>query len=277
MCIGNLPLSGGTRLRAQPDPTPAGAPLVTVITAVFNGRDCLAECIDSVSRQDYPNIEHIILDAGSKDGTVEILRDYQDKVALWLSEPDGGVYDAWNKGLDLARGEWMAFLGADDRYRPGAISTYMDLARRNPDAEFLSSRAQLDHPSGYSPVFGGPWEWPAFAKRMTTVHVGSLHRRSLFERHGKFDTSYRIAGDYEFLLRPRDGLRTAFTPTTTVTMRAGGLSDSTAGLYEARRAKTEGGVRGRTAAAADLRVAVARFHARRVFLGIRSALLPLAK
>jgi hypothetical protein len=101
---------------------------------------------------------------------------------------------------------------------------------------------------------------------MTTVHVGSLHRRSLFDRYGKFDPSYRIAGDYEFLLRPRESLRAAFTPAVTVTMGAGGVSDSTAGLYEARRAKLATGVRGPVAAAVDLRLAVIRFHVRRLFL-----------
>jgi glycosyltransferase involved in cell wall biosynthesis len=248
--------------------------LVTVITAVLNASDCIAGCIESVLSQDYPNIEHIILDGGSSDDTLDVIRSYEDRLALWISEPDKGVYDAWNKGLDFARGEWIAFLGADDIYRAGAISEYMNLARRNPDAEFLSSRAQLQHPSGYAPVFGGPWEWPAFAKRMTTVHVGSLHRRSLFGTYGKFDDSYRIAGDFEFLLRPRDRLRTAFTPAITVTQRAGGISDSTAGLYEARRAKVHTGVRTKLSAALDLQAAVSRFHVRRMILMLRSGLVP---
>jgi glycosyltransferase involved in cell wall biosynthesis len=247
-------------------------PLVTVITAVYNGEDCIANCIESVLNQDYPNIEHIILDGGSEDGTVAIVRGYEGKIALWLSEPDAGVYDAWNKGLGLARGEWIAFLGADDCYLPNAISTYVELARRTPEAEFLSSRAQLSHPTGYAPVFGSSWEWPRFSKTMTTIHVGTMHRRSLFERYGRFNAAFKIAGDYEFLLRPRGELRTAFSPATTVVMRAGGLSDSTAGLYEARRARVDAGVRAPLVAAVELRFAVLRFHARRLFLAARSAL-----
>jgi hypothetical protein len=263
MALGNTALSGGLRTLGPLASALPGLPLVTVVTAVLNGRDCLVGCVESVLGQDYPNIEHILLDAGSSDGTVDVLAKYGDKVALWISEPDKGVYDA--------------FLGADDRYRPGAVSAYMELARANPDAEFLSSRAQLEHPTGYAPIFGGPWRWPAFSKRMTTVHVGALHRRSLFERYGNFDDSYKIAGDYEFLLRPREKLRAAFTPAVTVAMGAGGVSDSTAGLYEARRAKVGAGVRNAAAAAADLRVAVARFHARRVFLAARSTVLPKTK
>jgi len=262
--------SGGYRLCKAINPAVASEPLVTVITAVFNGNDCLANCIESVLSQDYPQVEHIILDGGSNDGTVETIRRYEDRLALWISEPDSGVYDAWNKGLQLARGEWIAFLGADDIYLAGAISTYMKLARENPEAEFLSSQARLDHPTGYAPVFGGPWEWPRFATAMSTIHVGTMHRRSLFERYGEFDTSYRIAADYEFLLRPREQLLTAFSPATTVVMRAGGLSDSTAGLYEARRAKISSGVRSTPMAALQLRQAIVRFHLRRMYLKARA-------
>jgi glycosyltransferase involved in cell wall biosynthesis len=252
-------------------------PLVSVITAVFNGEDCIASCIESVLHQDYPNIEHIIVDGGSTDGTVAILRKYEDQVALWQSEPDHGVYDAWNKGLDLAHGEWIAFLGADDLYLPGAISTYIELAQKNPDAEFLSSRARLDHSSGYSPIFGGPWEWSRFATAMSTIHVGTMHHKKLFNRFGKFDTSYRIAGDYEFLLRSRDSLQAAFTPAVTVIMRAGGLSDSTAGYLEVRRAKVRAGVRSPFVALLDWTRSILRFYLRRMFLKVRYKLICLVK
>lgn len=260
------PTSGGTRLLGSAAAASFDLPLVSVITAVFNGHEHIAACIESVLSQDYPNVEHIILDGGSTDGTVRILRGYNGRIAFWKSEPDKGVYDAWNNGLELARGEWIAFLGADDMYLPGAISTYIDLARQNPKAEFLSSRARLDHETGYSPVFGGRWEWPRFARAMSTIHVGTMHRRSLFTQFGQFDTSYRIAGDYEFLLRAQEALRTAFTPAITVVMRAGGLSDSTAGLYEAFRAKRATNARSPLAAAIDLRRAILRFHVRRMFL-----------
>ena len=258
--------SGGTRTNEKSAPTDFQRPLVTVITAVFNGADCIGDCIESVLLQDYPGIEHIILDACSTDGTIDILRSYDDRLALWVSEPDHGVFDAWNKGLELAQGEWVAFLGADDRFLPGAVREFMDLADRNPEAEFLSSRARLDHPSGYAPVFGGPWEWPRFTRRMTTVHVGSMHRKALFSEYGKFDASYRIAGDFEFLLRARGDLRTAYTPAITVVMKAGGLSDSTKGLHEAKRAKLQTGVRSHLRAQTDLLLDTARFHLRRTLI-----------
>ena len=261
--------SGGMRTRGRSPLADSKRPLVTVITAVFNGADCIGDCIESVLFQDYPNVEHIILDARSTDGTIDILRAYDDRLALWVSEPDHGVYDAWNKGLRLAQGEWISFLGADDRFLPGAVREFMDLAEGNPEAEFLSSRARLDHPSGYAPVFGGPWKWPHFTRRMTTIHVGSMHRKALFARYGQFDASYRIAGDFEFLLRAQGDLRTAYTPAITVVMKAGGLSDSTKGLHEAKRAKLQSRVRSPLRAHADLLLDTARFHLRRTLIRLR--------
>jgi glycosyltransferase involved in cell wall biosynthesis len=266
-------LSGGKRLNGDLAENKPDLPLVTVITAVFNAEAMLDGCLQSVLSQDYPNIEHIIVDGASTDGTLSLLRRYESQIALWISEPDKGVYDAWNKGVALARGEWIAFLGADDIYLPGAVSTYMELSRRHPGAEFLSSRAKLDHPTGYSPTFGGPWEWPRFATAMTTIHVGTFHHRELFRRYGSFNIAYRIAGDFEFMLRAKGRLKTAFTPETTVIMRAGGVSDSTAGLYEAKRAKIEAGVRTPLHAEIELRRAIVRFHARRVYLSSRARML----
>lgn len=265
--------SGGYRKNQDTAPLIQSEPLVSVITAVFNGNDCIAKCIESVISQDYPYVEHIIVDGGSKDGTVETIRRYGDRLALWISEPDSGVYDAWNKGLQLARGEWIAFLGADDVYLPHAIGTYMKLAKENSEAEFLSSRARLDHITGYAPTFGGPWEWPRFSRAMSTVHVGAMHHRKLFDRYGDFDTRYRIAGDYEYLLRARNTLRTAFTPAVTVVMRAGGLSDSTAGLYEARQAKIENGIASAPVADFQMRLFVSRFYIRRAYLKARALLI----
>lgn len=272
--MNNLPhsLSGGYRLHQERQPDAKDERLVSIITAVFNGNEFIADCLESVLLQDYPFIEHIVVDGGSEDGTIDTLHRYDDSLALWISEADGGVYDAWNKGLKLARGEWIAFLGADDVYSAGAVSAYMRLAKQNPDAEFLCTQARLVHPTGYSPVFGGPWEWPRFSTAMTTIHVGTMHRRSLFETYGEFDRTYRIAGDYEYLLRAGKRLRSAFAPITTVLMRSGGLSDSTAGLREAKRAKLAAGVRSSLKAEVELRCAIVRFHLRKRYLKLRALL-----
>jgi len=243
-------------------------PLVTVITAVLNGVGTINNCIESVVRQDYPNIEHIVLDGGSSDGTIDVLRQCDDRIALWRSEPDRGIYDAWNKGLLEARGEWICFLGADDEFLPGAVSAYMALAAKNPQAEYLSSKVKVLHSSGYVRILGSPWTWRNFSKAMCTFHVGNMHRRSLFDRLGMYDTSYRIVADYELLLRARDQLNTAYMPVITAIMRAGGVSGTRKALEETARAKVETGGRSKVLAAVELHMANAKYLLR----PLRSAL-----
>ncbi len=253
---------GGQRLKGILAKGGVELPLVTVVTAVFNGQPHVAGCLESVLTQDYPNIEHIILDGGSTDGTLDVLRQYDDRVAFWKSEPDKGVYDAWNKGLALAQGEWIAFLGSDDEYLPGAIRAYMELAVQSPNADYLTSHIRWQHSAGYSRQQGGPWSWPLYSRYMCSAHVGSMHRRRLFYKYGQFDLSYKITADYEFLLRPRGALRTAFLPQTTIMMRAGGVSDSTAALHEASRAKIHTGGRARWTALPELALALCKYRAR---------------
>jgi glycosyltransferase involved in cell wall biosynthesis len=234
-------------------------PLVTVVTAVYNGQPHVTQCLESVLRQDYPNIEHIVIDGGSGDGTVEVLRRYEDRLALWKSEPDLGIYDAWNKGLREARGEWICFLGIDDEFLPGAISAYMVLAATNLQAEYLTSQVKVVDSSGYQRIMGGPWTWKQFSRWMCTAHAGSMHRRSLYQRLGTYDTSYRIVADYELLLRARDQLNTAYMPIITVIMKDGGVSRTRMALVEQARAKIAGGGRNRLLTTLELHFANAKY------------------
>ncbi len=264
--------SGGYRLKGTLAKSTTERPLVTVVTAVFNGQPHVAGCLESVLSQDYPNIEHIILDGGSNDGTIEVLRQYDNKIAFWKSERDKGVYDAWNKALLEAHGEWICFLGIDDEFLPGAVSAYMALAAKNPQAEYLCSKVKWVDPSGNERIIGRPCTWRKFLRFMCALHVGSMHSKRLFERYGQFDTSYRISADYEFLLRPRADLRTAFLPAVTVLMRAGGISDSIKALYEANRARLETGGLTKALSFFDLGLAVTKYKARPVTSLVRNTL-----
>lgn len=254
-------LCGGLRMRGTLARGAPGQPLVSVITASFNARKHIADCIQSVQLQDYRNIEHIIIDGGSIDGTVDVLRSFDKIIALWRSEPDKGIYDAWNKGLVEARGEWICFIGADDELLPGAISAYMRLAAEYPEAEYLSSRIRYVHSSGYvNPAHGKPWSWPRFSRSMCVAHPGSMHRRSLYERLGEYDISYRTAADYELLLRAGAALRAAFMPAVTATMRGGGASDRAIALKEAYRARVITGQRNRLLARVELWKELVKFR-----------------
>lgn len=253
---------GGQRCKGLLTKGSPGQPLVTVITAVLNSHQSMARCLQSVLNQDYPNIEHLVFDGASTDGTVDVLRKYDDKIALWRSEPDRGVYDAWNKALLEAHGEWICFLGADDEFLPGAVGKYMALAASNPQAEFLSSKFRLILGSGYVRTLGSPWTWEKFSRTMCTGHAGTMHRRSLFDRLGTYDTSYRVVGDYELLLRARHQLNVAYMDVITVSMRDGGVSRTRKALAERAVAQVTTGGRNRAVTAIDLFIANAKYFLR---------------
>jgi glycosyltransferase involved in cell wall biosynthesis len=206
----------------------------------------LQATIDSLERQTFRDFEHIVLDGASTDGTVRLLEQNSSRIDSWISEPDSGVYNAWNKGLDRARGKWIAFLGADDAYLPNALDEYARWITSWPgqDVQYVSARVDLVKNGNVVRTIGSAWSWPRFSRFMTVAHVGSMHHRSLFEEYGRYDESYRSAADYELLLRPRERLRAAFFDRSTARMQLGGISNANiqVALAEQERVKrTTGG------------------------------------
>jgi glycosyltransferase involved in cell wall biosynthesis len=222
-------------------------PLISVVTASFNSAATIARAIRSVVSQSYRDFEYLVVDGASSDGTVGILQGFDEQIDYWRSEPDAGIYDAWNKGLRLARGRWIAFLGADDEYLPHALADYARLLASHDEGtlQYVSSRVELTRNGRRFRTVGKAWQWPKFSRYMCVSHVGSLHHRTLFEQYGEFDPAYRITGDYELLLRARGNLRAAFLPSTTARMAYGGVSTSepVATLLETTRAKRISGGR----------------------------------
>lgn len=181
-------------------------PMISIIVAVMNGEANLQACIDSVATQSYPICELIIIDGGSNDGTVNILKKNDAKVAHWISEPDRGIYDAWNKGLAQAKGDWMCFLGADDCLWDSQVLEGIapHLVKAYPDSRIVyGTLAVIDESGSVVCMIDQPWESAKsrFFFAMSIPHPGMLHHRSLFDSHGQFDESFQIAGDYELLLR----------------------------------------------------------------------------
>ncbi len=210
------------------NPSSNTVPQVTIITAVYNAEKYLNDCIKSVQNQSYKDFEYIIIDGGSTDGTVDIIKQHHELITCWISEPDRGIYDAWNKGLSLAKGKWITFIGADDLLYPDALQTYIQHIVAHPrqhELEFVSSRIELVH-ENLLPIrtVGDAWVWERFRKEMCTWHVGTFHSINLFTKYGKFDPAYKSAGDYELLMRPKDKLIASFINQTTVKMRLGGIS-----------------------------------------------------
>jgi glycosyltransferase involved in cell wall biosynthesis len=178
-------LVGGLRFQNKIKQSSSNAPLVTIITATFNAASHLPRTIQSVRELTYKNIEWIVVDGGSTDQTVELIIKNEDVIDYWVSEPDEGIYDAWNKGVEKANGEWIAFLGAGDVYKPEAITNYVDAIQASVSKpNFASSRVQLVNDAGLVlREWGSCFDWTKFIKFMNIAHVGSLHHKELFEKY----------------------------------------------------------------------------------------------
>ena len=224
---------------------PNTLPLISLIIAVYNGKATLQQCLDSVVQQTYGNIELIVIDGGSTDGTVDILIANAEHISYWVSEPDRGIYNAWNKALAQAHGEWICFLGADDFLWDAQVLERMavQLLLVPADIHVAYGQIMLLNNDGVElyPV-GQPWEEvkERFKQVMCVPHPAVMHRRSLFEQHGNFDESFRIAGDYELLLRELKTADAFFIPGIVLTaMRQGGVStDPTNTLFSLREVRS---------------------------------------
>jgi glycosyltransferase involved in cell wall biosynthesis len=218
-------------------------PFISIITATYNAGLCLERLIKSIIPQKTQGIEFIIIDGDSIDGTLSIIKQYQEYVDHFISEPDNGIYDAWNKGIKVATGEWIMFLGADDQLVVDAIKNYRQFIQMATETvDFISSRVQMiDKDGKLIRIKGWIFEWPLFLKEMTVAHPGALHSKRLFQRYGNFDTTYKIVGDYEFLLRPGISLKARYMDKVTVLMSEEGVSDSPAAIMEHYRATTTTG------------------------------------
>ncbi len=210
-------------------------PLVSIITVTFNIIDnnrakTFQQCLRSVQNQTYANIEHIVIDGNSKDGTLQLLEKYKEKGWItYISEPDTGIYDAMNKGIKKARGKYIAFLNSDDYYhgktgieesvraleKTGAAFSYAPVIIRDPKDNHIMYEHTHMHPK-ITNVY----------TLMPFCHQSMLTRKSVIETEGMFDTRYQSAGDYELTLRLcLKEYESVLIDTRFVTFRFGGMSD----------------------------------------------------
>ena len=228
-------------------------PLITIIIAVFNGGKTLQQCIDSIVQQSYSNKQLIIIDGNSTDGSVELLQANDQSISYWVSEPDSGIYNAWNKGLMQANGEWICFLGADDYFWDSDVLEKMSqqLVKLPADINIAYGKIMLLSENG-NELYSTGEVWSnvkqRFKQLMSIPHPGTMHRWSLFEQHGYFDESFRIAGDYELLLRELKTADAAYIPDIiSVGMLQGGISsnpqNTLSQLYEVRRVQQKHGLK----------------------------------
>lgn len=200
-------------------------PLVSIITVVFNGANHIEETITHVLGQTYPNIEYIIIDGGSTDGTVDIIKKYELRLAYWTSRPDKGLYYAMNDGLKQARGQIIGLINADDFYDVNAVEEVVKFFSANDvdvcctDVIILKERENMVSTAiGVADING-------MEKKMSVWHPGCFVKKSAYDHEGLFDTSYRITADYDLLIRfLKSGMKFGHLNKPLVKFRYGGLA-----------------------------------------------------
>lgn len=203
---------------------------VSIITVVYNGQATIADAIQSVLSQDYPDIEYIVIDGASTDGTQQVVQSFGDRIAKFISEPDCGIYDAMNKGITLATGDVVGILNADDFYADSTIiSSVVNQFQQNSvdsifgDLIYVRSDNLDKIVRYYSSAKFHPGQ---FAYGWMPAHPTFFVKRSAYEQYGLFKTDYKIAGDYELLTRflAKHKLSYRYVPKVMVKMRTGGVS-----------------------------------------------------
>ena len=226
----------------------------SIITAVFNRAETIRKAVHTVQAQTYANVEHIVVDGASTDGTVDILKQSLDANAVFLSEPDKGIYDALNKGLALATGDIIGLMHSDDSYANEQVLETVARAFESSDIDGFYADVLFYHPGEPNkPVrrySSSQFNTNRLAWGWMPAHTTLFLRRHVYEKYGFFKTTYRIAADFEFIARilADRQVKLSYIPKVLVHMDIGGAS--TAGLKstillncEVKRACAENGIK----------------------------------
>ena len=204
---------------------------VSIITIVYNNRSTFEDCVKNVLSQTYGEIEYIVVDGGSSDGTVDILQAYQKRISQWISEPDQGVYDAMNKGIRMATGEVVGFLHSSDLYAHPRVIEEVAWIFENSDVNSAYGDLQYVDKGDLSRVIrhwkSSPYRHGQFRQGWMPPHPTFFVRKKIYEKYGYFNPNFRIAGDYELMLRflERYRISATYIPEVLVKMRWGGISN----------------------------------------------------
>lgn len=215
---------GYLRCTKRPPAPPNGFPWISVVTVCRNAASTIEQTLRSVRDQSYPYREHIVVDGQSTDGTIDILRRYDDSIACWISEPDAGIYDAMNKGIALANGDWVGVLNSDDWYPEKTLRHVADAVRRHPDADVIHGDIYLvDRSLPPYPIVQGSHE--NLFSQWRIRHPTCFVRKHVYESFC-YDQRYPINADFELLLRiEAAGYRFVHIDVPLTCFRTGGISN----------------------------------------------------
>lgn len=213
---------------------------VTIITVTYNSEKYLDDCISSVKNQDYKNLEHIIVDGKSTDSTLEIIKKYNDHLAAWISETDRGMYDAINKGMELATGDIIGILNSDDILASPHVVSEIAEAFINNNADALYGDLEYVDPDDINKIYriwkGKPYKKSLFRWGWMPAHPTFYIKTAFVKKYGGYENHFFTAADYEFMSRYLyvHNLKAIYLPKLLVKMRRGGQSNKN--LYQRLRA-----------------------------------------
>ncbi|MGE6356509.1 glycosyltransferase family 2 protein [Flavobacterium sp. NPDC079362] len=212
---------------------------VSIITICYNRKKTIAQCIESVLNQNYTNIEYILIDGNSTDGTKGIIQAYSDKISQYISEPDKGMYDAINKGLKMATGDIIGLMHSDDEfYDTVVVNKIVDAFESNAQIEGVYGDGIYVSNDAEEKVvrnrIGGEYDFEKLKTGWLPLHPTVYFRKSVIDKLGSYDLNFKIASDTEFLLRYLfvNKIKLDYLRTYVVKMRMGGLSTSYKRAFE---------------------------------------------
>jgi len=205
---------------------------ISIITVSYNNKETIEDTILSVKGQDYPNVEYIVVDGASNDGTVEILKSHQNNISHIITEPDDGIYYAMNKGIDLASGDVIGFINADDVLASPQVLSNVARVMQDESLDSCFSDLVYVRPNDLDKVVrfwqSSPFSVESFSDGWSPPHPTFYVKRKIYEEFGKFDLNYHMGNDIELMMRflERYRISTLYIPQVWVKMRLGGVSNN---------------------------------------------------
>jgi len=203
---------------------------ISIITSVYNNKETIEDAIKSVLAQTYQDIEYVVVDGGSTDGTLDVIGKYKDKIDIFISEPDKGIYDGLNKGVGLATGDVVAFLHSDDLYSSETIieEIVKEFEASGVDGVYgdLIYTPKEDTSKVLRYWKSKEFDMSLLKKGWMPAHPTLFLKKSVYDKYGSFDLSFKIAGDYDFMLRVLSaGIKVSYLSKVFYKMRVGGESN----------------------------------------------------